>query len=227
MKTIHNNLAVLTLTFVLAISACVKEKKIPQANIRILHTSADAGSINAYFNEDFAVRNSRYGYSTGYIKYTSEGMLQTKIFEAETNKELSTSSNTIIENNAYSIIAYDSAKKMKQAFLQDNRSVPIGGKIKIRFFNLSPNTAAVDLVNGNTTLFGNMLFANFTNGNYTELNAGNYSLAVKLSGTPTVISSLATDLPLLEGKMYTLFLSGFSNNTDPTKRAALYLIADN
>jgi hypothetical protein len=88
-----------------------------------------------------------------------------------------------------------------------------------RFFNMSPDVRAVDLyINGTKTQLMRTPADNVTNTYYNSFRSyipGNYSLAVKKSGTDSTIATL-NNLDLLGGNAYTIFLSGMANGTTNT-----------
>src|SRR3546814_6396402 len=84
---------------------------------------------------------------------------------------------------------------------------------KVRFMNLGQGTPESDLVeNGETTpLFDSFEFEEVSD-EYKEIPAGSFLVDVKDSGTGDVLASGALELE--DSKVYTVWISGISGETD-------------
>lgn len=112
--------------------------------------------------------------------------------------------------------------------LADNLTPPAAGKAKIRFINLAASgtyglfisgsspvtplftTAPTRSARGTTTTINGstVTFANFT-----EVNAGTYTLDVRASATANPVSGTQQTFTLADGKIYTLYIRGIAGNS--------------
>jgi hypothetical protein len=130
------------------------------------------------------------------------------------------------KNVRSSFFIVDSIGKKSHLFLIDDLSAPNAGKAKIRFMHLSPNTPALDITIASTgnVLFGNRAFKSATG--FTNLTAGNYNFELKLAGTTTV-KYVVPAINLEDGKIYTFFIKGFSNNVNVIEAFGVQIINHN
>jgi hypothetical protein len=130
------------------------------------------------------------------------------------------------KNTRYSFFIADSISKKYHLFLTDDLSAPNVGKAKIRFIHLSPNTPALDIVvaSSGNVLYGNRVFKSATG--FANLTAGNYNFELKLAGTSTV-KYVAQSISLEDGKIYTVFIKGFSNASNASQNLGLQVINHN
>lgn len=90
----------------------------------------------------------------------------------------------------------------------------------VRFYNLSPNIGSVDIYVNDTKVYTGRTFEDFvytdTFNKLSHLNTGTVKLTAKAAGTDTVIAT-KENVTLENGKIYTMFVSGLSGNTDTLK----------
>jgi hypothetical protein len=90
----------------------------------------------------------------------------------------------------------------------------------IRFTHLSPNAPAVDItLPDGTILFGNVPFMHLTR--YLSVPASNYTLQVRVAGTPTVVLTVP-NVVLEPDTFYTVYAVGLVGET-PELQALLLL----
>ncbi|HEY9559953.1 MAG TPA: DUF4397 domain-containing protein [Anseongella sp.] len=114
-------------------------------------------------------------------------------------------STVYIYSNADSVV--------KGTRMLDDLESPASGMAKVRFMNLGQGTPEIDLVeNGETTpLFDSFEFEEVSD-EYKEIPAGSFLVDVKDSGTGDVLASGALELE--DSKVYTVWISGISGETD-------------
>jgi hypothetical protein len=195
-----------------AFIGCDKDDdKAPQANVMVVHASPNAPAVDIRVNNAIAGTNLAYPGNTGYLPVNA-GATNLKVSPTGTTTYVIDANVTLTADMNYSVFALDSVSKIKAAVVSDNLAAPAAGKAHVRFFHLSPNAPAVDIaVKNGPVLFGNRMFNDQTNANFTQftpVDAGTYNLEVRVAGTSTV----ALDLPnitLQQGKIYTVFARGF------------------
>jgi hypothetical protein len=87
----------------------------------------------------------------------------------------------------YTVAATNVLAEITPSVLVDD-TAPISGSSKVRFFHGSPDAPAVDIVTGETVLFGNVAFGE-TSGPIT-VPAGTYDLEVRIAGTEITVLNL-------------------------------------
>jgi hypothetical protein len=121
----------------------------------------------------------------------------------------------------YTLILYNDANKtVHSTLIHDDFSTISTTSTNFRFFNLSPDAPNVDFYLGSTTTLAgrtpadNAAAENLTTSplnSFQSTAAGTYDLKVKVNGKDSVLASL-TGQNLLGGNVYTIFLTGASNN---------------
>ena len=209
--------AIAIATIVTSFNSCKKDTTAStDANVQIVQASPNGPSVDGYVNGSLRVTNLSYGNASAYfatsagtnnIKVTSTGTT-TAIFNVDINLEA---------GKFYSVFVIDSASKAKAATTNDDMTPPASGKSRIRFLDFIPNSPRIDLaVTGSSTIFTNRSFndqvTNTAVQNFTEVNAGNLNLELRLTGTSTVILPIPT-ITLQAGKIYTIYARGFVGGT--------------
>lgn len=142
----------------------------------------------------------------------SNDSAKTNIFS--TSKEYS-------EGKIHSIYAYDTLLNGKVRFmtLNDDLTLPSGTNAKVRFLNLAPLQASVDVTFLRTSAapMDSVTLSNFAYAGaspntallekFTSLPGGSYTIKLKNAGTQTVVLS-ATSTMLTPGRITTVFASG-------------------
>ncbi|MEO5683742.1 MAG: DUF4397 domain-containing protein [Chitinophagaceae bacterium] len=206
--------------------ACKKnDDNSPQQDGSILMINASPGDsvgYDYYFNDvKLNAQSLKYPSNSGYVSLAPKNYT-IKIAATNTINPLSSSGNYGIgAGKNYSVFAYDTllAGKIKLFATEDDLTAPATGKAKVRFFHLSPANVSVDILANDSLVFANRSYAdNVTDnakGNFISVNAGTYTVKVKLAGTPSIIPPLLTlsNITFSEGKQYTIFAKGKVNGT--------------
>lgn len=205
----------LFLVFCLVVlSSCDKDDDRGPAKVMVLHASPNAGVVTVQVNGNSLVPTLAYMASSAY-NAVSAGTNNIKTAAVGNSNDLINVNVPLNASTSYSLIISDSVSKIKASVVADNLTPPAAGKAHVRFFQLSPNTGAVNVAirGSDTTLIANRSFndqaTNGTIANFTPVAAGNKYLEVRTVTPSGVIASLPT-LPLQAGKIYTVFLSGFA-----------------
>ena len=201
----------------------------PQANVMVVHASPNAPAVDVRINNNVALTNVAFPANSSYTAVNA-GTTNIKVSPTGTTTYVIDANVDLMANMNYSVFAIDSVNKIKAAVVSDNLTAPAAGKSHIRFFHFSPNAPAVDIVvQGGPTLFANRTFNDqSTNANvaaFTPVDAGTYTILVRLAGTQTTVLTVP-NVPLAAGKIYTVFAKGFVNGTGAQALGA-QLIANN
>jgi len=202
----------------LMLSACKKEyntEPIEATAIGFVHASPGTGPL------DFAMDNQRIGsfsYTKDlgyYIAYPGSRFIG--IVKKDSSRYITTLTANLKPGKYYSAFIADTLKSTKILLVEDDLSSPETNKAKVRFINLSPGSAPLDLViqNQSTPLFTSKAFKEYTN--FSSIDPSDtYTFQVKESGSSTIKASLPT-VKIEKGKIYTIWAKGLSSTTDSTK----------
>lgn len=180
-----------------------------KAKAMVIHASPDAPGVNLFVN-DTKVNSAPLTFpnNTGYLELEAK---ENKIEVKADGSDAAAISATLPfdANKNYSIFAINVLASIEPLRIEDDLTAPAAGKAHLRFIHLSPDAPAVDIVvKGGPELFKNQKFKDFTA--FTPVDAGKYTVEVKLTGSGTVALTL-TDINLEEGKIYTVFAKGLVN----------------
>jgi hypothetical protein len=185
-----------------------------QARVMVVHASPNAPAVDVRVNNNVARTGLAYPTNTGYVTVNS-GANNFKVSPTGTTTYVIDANVNLDPNGNYSVFAVDSVSKIKAAVVADNLAAPAAGKAHIRFFHFSPNAPAVDILAGSTVLFPNRTFNDQSNASlaaFTPVDAGTYTVNVRLTGTSTIALSIP-NVQLQAGKIYTVFAKGFAGAT--------------
>ncbi|MDX5481721.1 MAG: DUF4397 domain-containing protein [Hymenobacteraceae bacterium] len=178
------------------------------AQVMVIHASPDAPAVDLYVDND-QVNTTALNYpdNTGYLE-VDEGTRNIKVTPAGAG-----AANAVInadidfdEDQNYSIFAVDEVANISALVLEDDLTDPATGRAHVRFVHLSPDAPAVDVaVQNGPVLFPNTAFRGATA--FAPVDAGTYTLEVRLAGTDDVV--LTEEVTLQSGVIYTIFARGF------------------
>jgi hypothetical protein len=210
-------LAFIAIVGSLLLTASCKKDSAAEAHLMIVNASPNAPAIDGAVNGSVIATGIAYPNNSGY-KTTSTGNFNIRITQTGTSTVFIDGTLTAEAGAYYSLYMVDSLHKRKATVIRDDLSAPSSGKSKIRLLHFSPDAPAVDVfVNGAaSTNFSNRGFndvqSNATFAGFTEVNAGNIDLQIRLAGTSTVLATIPT-ITLTAGKIYTVIIKGFAAGT--------------
>lgn len=178
----------------------------PMAKAMVVHASPDAPAVNLFVDGNKVNQTPlAYPNNTGYLDLEAkEHKIEVKADGSDTAAIDATL--PFDANKNYTIFAINTLANIEPLRVEDDLTAPASGKAHVRFIHLSPDAPAVDIVvKGGPELFNNQKFKDFTA--FTPVDAGTYTIEVKLNGSGTVALTL-TDLKLEDGKIYTVFAKG-------------------
>jgi len=205
--------------------ACKKDDNdSPQQDARVIMVNASPGDSVAYdfyFNDaKFNTQPLNYPANSGYVALKPANYT-IKVAAVNTINPLASGSYGINGGKSYSVFTYDTllAGKIKLFATEDDLTAPAAGKAKVRFFHLSPVSLAVDILANDSVVFANRSYAdnvsNNAKGAFISVNAGVYTVKVKLAGSSPAIPALLTmnNISFSDGVIYTIFAKGKVNGT--------------
>ena len=214
MKTKISILAsVILMSSAVLFTSCKKEEDVHEhANVMVVHASPDAPGVDLLV--DGTKKNSaalNFPNNTGYLELEA-GTRNLKVNVAGTTTTVINADVPFTKDMSYSVFAVDSVSVISALVLTDDLTAPAAGKAHVRFVHLSPDAPAVDVAvaSSGDVVFGNKAFKEYTA--FTPLDAGSYSLDVRVAGTSTVALVLPT-ITLEAGKIYTVYAKGFLGGT--------------
>jgi len=203
--------------------ACKKNSdNAPQQDARVLLVNAspgDSAAYDFYFNDTkFNTQALNYPSNSGYISL-KPGNYTVKVAAVNTINPLASGSYGINAGKSYSVFSYDTllSGKIKVFATEDDLAAPAAGKSKVRFFHLSPVNLAVDILANDSVVFANRSYAdnvaNNSKGAFISVNAGVYTVKVRLAGSSSAIPPLLTlnNISFSDGLIYTIFGKGTIN----------------
>ena len=220
-------LLMLSANFIISCSKEETNTNTDTASVMLIHASPDAPAVDIYKGTS-KINSSSIVYAAAPTYFiVSTGNQSFDIKQAGTGVSLfSTATLPFTKNKAYSVFIVDSAVKASAIRFEDNLVAPAAGKINFRMLHLSPNTANVDFIlrsGADSIALTNKAFKETTD--LLAIDGKTYTIKAKLAGTQTVVAS-ASGIILSSGKIYTLFLKGFSGGTG-TSDAGIQVIQYN
>lgn len=179
--------------------------------VRVLHAVPDAPNVDVYANDKLIASNLSYGEYTDYIPI-NPGTYEITLFKAGSD-DLPVLMNifNVPLNSIYTIAAVGTLSNLGFLAIVDANMQSDPKKAMIRFAHLSPNAPAVDITLPNgTVLFGNVSYKQLTP--YISVAPMNYTLQVRLAGTPTVVLTVP-NVKLDANKFYTVYAIGLVGKT--------------
>ena len=215
---------------VLLISACSKDDDnspiIPDQKARIawFHAATGLDSLHISIDENTAKESPiGYGDSTAYMEVLAgEHPLSIGTSDEETSLE---DTLDFDENTSYSIfiLGGEQGEGLSLVRVEDDLRKPDEENAKIRLAHLSPDAGTLQINVSDTVLAAETGFSNVSD--FEELEAGSHSISIVDSDSEETIVELE-DLELEAGKIYTIWLSGQVDATDP-EQALQALIFEN
>lgn len=203
-----NNIFLAALSSLILFSSCSKDEDEPgTAKVLVTHASPNAPGVDLLVdNNKVNTQALTFPNNTGYLEVNS-GRRNIKVNASGTSTTVINADLDLVEGRNYSVFAANTLTSIEAVVLEDNLTAPAAGKAHVRVVHLSPDAPAVNIgVQGlATNLFTNLAFKSGTA--FTPVDAGTYTLEVKLASNNAVI--LTVPATLAAGKIYTVFARGF------------------
>ncbi len=182
---------------------------IPQAVtlVRVIHTQYAAATIDVTIQGASLAQSLQYRSSSGYAGVNS-GLNNVKIFNgSQTLLEVLV---PLIGGEAYSFFVVKSGADTTIVPVEDHRNVDVS-KVKLRFYQASPDLPTVDIKSNNKTIFNNRAFGSILD--YEAFSDTSYSFVVIQKNNAAQLALYKT-IVLEKGKLYTLVATGTMDTGD-------------
>ena len=188
--------------------------------VRVLHAVPDGPNVDVYANEKLIANNLAYGNHTTYASLP-DGTYKITLYVTGSKDSPILSNMLTVSKTSYSTVAaIDTSSEIEFLRIKDSNGPIERDKSMIKFVHLSPNAPAVDItLQDGTILFNNVEFKQVTS--YINVLPDNYTLQVRLAGTPTVVLTVP-DVNLQPNKIYTVYAIGLVGG-NPSLEALLLM----
>ena len=209
----------------ISLSSCLKQNKntnynTPVALVTFIQASPDQPVLDFYLDND-KVNGNPLAFTDGIDYFNAYAGKRTAIFNNHsTSAKIFSDTVHLVANTPYSLFLTGKAAAPQIFLLTDSITKPDAGKATVRFINLSPDAAAVDLVDGTTVLSANKSYKGFSSFIPVTGNT-NHTFTVNQAGTSTVLATLS-NMSLNAGFVYTIWFGGLATPTGTTDKLSLY-----
>jgi hypothetical protein len=197
------------------LAACggqVEEDVDDVARVRLLNATAAYPSLDLLVGD--TRRNTGIGSgAVGTYASLKEGSYTTAVTSAGSASTLASSSRTLAEGKAYTVVAYGALGDVATALLEENASAAATGQAKLMVLNAAPDAGSVDvyLTGAADSLVGASPVASGVNGGsavgYATVGAGTYRLRITAAGDPSQLRFDAPGLVLGSTQVATLVVT--------------------
>ena len=178
-----------------------------EANVRVIHASPDAPSVDIYVDGKAAFKGASYKDVTDYAPL-SPGEKKVQVFASSANGEgqpVIEQKLTVEAGKNYSIVALGKLENLSLLVLEDQKGS--GDKANLRAVHASPDAPPVDIaVKDGDVLLKNLAFTQASD--YKTVSPGSYNLEVRPTGSDQAVLDLP-NLPIESGVNYTAIAIGF------------------
>lgn len=224
--SMNKRIIALAVLSIATLTACFKNDaslSTPRAGIMVNLLSPNATGTNIILAGTTIGSNVSYGIVPQFYNQVTAGTNSLVITNA-TNTLLSTTI-TPAAGKFYSVFLVDSLSRMQAITVVDSVNYPsTADTVKVRFYNFAPNSPGINVnIKDSATLWNSRSFETpataSVNNVFRSLKAGAYNLRVAQPGAGTAV--VDTTITFEGGRIYTLYLKGFFN--DSTGSSALSL----
>jgi hypothetical protein len=161
------------------------------ARVRVVHASPDAPDVDVLLDDAVVLSDVPYLATSDYLE-TTDGDHNLKVNAAGTTTTVIDADVTLTDGTDYTVIASGLAAQIEPIVLEDDKTAPAAGSVRVRAIHGAPSAPAVDvyvtapdadLATATPTLTG-VQFGDFSD--YLEVPAGDYQVRVTPAGTKTV-----------------------------------------
>lgn len=195
----------------------------PESSVAVTQASYDAASLDLFVNKE-KVNKAEFKFTntTGYLKILS-GKNSITLKEAGKSDTLKTSEIDFKESKAYSLFVVNKVADVDYLLIEDNLSGPKEGEAKLRFINLSPGSAKlnISIKDAENNLFENVEYK--TASNFKEVTPKTYTFEIRQVGSDEVMFSLE-DVKVEKGKIYSIWTKGIIDGADNAKFGAQVIV---
>jgi hypothetical protein len=188
----------------------------------VINTSPDAGDLDFFFDNQQANSNG-FGYlqKVGYFgSYAGNKRLVVKV--PGLGQQLLAQTVALEGDRSYSFFIAGKRASLEYVITRDDLTPPAPGKTKIRFVNLSPDAAAVDLlINANPAVFSSQAYKSYTD--FVEVDAATVNISLRNSGNGDINATLP-GFKFEATKIYTIYAKGLNSETTGEKKFGIEVL---
>lgn len=204
-------MSIALLALVAAVGACSDDNDGNGPNgtsyVRVVHASADAPNVDVQLEDSTVLTNVPFAAASDYLEAPS-GRRNIKVRPTGTTTNVINADVTLRADSSYTVLAAGAVADIAPIVLQDDRSAPGAGNVKVRLVHGAPAAGNVDIyvTAPGTDIAG--VGATLTNipfgaaSDYLEVPAGDYRVRITPTGTKTVAIDTGT-LTLTAGMIRT------------------------
>jgi hypothetical protein len=196
---------------------------LPESSVSVTQASYDAAALDLFVNKEKVNKaDFKFTNTTGYLRILS-GKSNITLKEAGKADTLKTSEIDFKESKAYSLFVVNMVADVDYLLIEDNLSAPKEGEAKLRFINLSPGSAKLDISvkDAENNLFENVEYK--TASNFKEVSPKTYTFEIRQAGSDALLFSLE-DVKIEKGKTYTIWSKGIKDGADNAKFGAQVIV---
>jgi len=214
-----------------SLTACLKSgdttPQRPVGLVAIINGIASGTSLDLYDN-DVKVQVNPMPVGFGGVAYPIYAGYHTfKFTKTGNTAALASSTEPYDSLKYYTVIGYGDSTDAHIKTIKDDFAGATEGKLNIRFFNLSPNSPAVDLYIGDVKVDSNAVYVGSANVStafktLTTVSSGS-TIRVKVAGSTTNLVAETTTANLKQGAVYTIYLAGLKDQLGAAKATVGYV----
>ncbi|MCP1123641.1 DUF4397 domain-containing protein [Bacillus sp. 3103sda1] len=184
------------------------EQSLP-SQVRILHASPDAPTVDIVINGQKVVKNISFKQHSPYLSLT-QGQYRIDIVPAGDETPIFSALVPVMGNHVYTLAVAGNVDKLQLLPLIDNTPLPYG-QAKIRFVHLSPDTPEVDVaLKDGEKLFEKAAFKQVID--FLQVSPGVADIEVSVAGTKNVVLTIP-EVKIEGNKIYTIVALGYANKS--------------
>ena len=185
--------------------------KIQEASslVRVFHASPQAPEVDVYVDGNLAFSDIEFKEFTKYV-YLDEGNHNVEVYLAGTKESPVISQIVDVpDGEMITVAAIGNLDELSLLAIPDDVSKEVSDSYStFRVIHLSPDAPAVDILEGEETLFEDIEFGEGTD--YVEVEPGKYNVKIALSSDGTVV--LPLEIRLNPNRIYTIYAVGDAAN---------------
>lgn len=205
-------IAALMLPLMLATAACEEDDDLTgtgtQAQVRVVHASANAPNVDVLVNNDIVLSNVPYTQFSTYLPVPS-GAQRLRVRPAGGTNAVIDVTPILAANSSYTVLAVGPVSAIEPLLLQDDRTAPTAGNVKVRVVHAAPGAGNVDVFvtdpNASlataTPVLTNVAFK--VASNFLSVPAGTYRIRVTPTGNRNVVAIDVPSVTLTAGQIVT------------------------
>lgn len=162
-----------------------------RALVRVVHASPDAPNVDVLVDGALALTNVPFRAASGYLEVDG-GERRAQVNPTGTTTSVIDAALMLMKTEAYTVLAVDRVSMIGALVLEDDRSAPAAGNVRVRLVHAAPSAGDVDVyvtppgadLNTATPTIAGVAFKAASA--YLEVPAGAYQVRITLAGTKTV-----------------------------------------